>query len=577
MDRRWYMARVTPLLLLTMVLAACGSSRGDIQSGAQPSGEAAEAVTSAAAEPAAASEQAAAGGEQAAAEGMIAQLNFGGFGGGSNPQINYNPFSPNSLLGDGNYIYEPLMALNSFGCEYTPWLATEYTWQDPQNLQFTIREGINWSDGQPFTPDDVVFTMNMTKEHPALDTRGLWKSLDSVTADGNIVLFKFNEPAAALLERVAAQRIVPKHIWEKEADPTTFVNETPVATGPFLPDTFNQRQLTLKRNPNYWQADKIKVEKLVFTKGEGNQVDNLKLAQGEYDAQANFVPNIEQAFVARDPEHNKYWFPAGGAIGLGMNLQKAPFDDVEFRRAMAYAINREEIITKAQFGYVQQASQTGLVLPGQKDWLPQGVENDGIFPFDQAEATKILEAAGYAKGADGKFANKDGQPLEFTFLVQSGWTDWIQAAQIIQQNLDAMGITVNVQTPTPETVEAQRAAGEYDMLFVVHGGACSMYDNFFHLDSQAPTTSNYIFHKNPEVDELIGQLRTKVDVEEQKQVVGELATYSVEQFPTVPLWYGANWFEYSTRRAEGWPSAENPYAKPGDSFLVITNLVPAAE
>ncbi len=139
-----------------------------------------------------------------------------------------------------------------------------------------------------------------------------------------------------------------------------------------MPEAFNQRQLTLKRNPDYWQADKIKVEKLVFTKAEGgNQVENLKLAQGEYDMNAMFVPNIEQAYVARDPEHNQYWFPAGGAIGLGMNLQKAPFNDVEFRRAMAYAINREEIINKAQFGYVTQASQTGLVLPGQKDWMPE--------------------------------------------------------------------------------------------------------------------------------------------------------------------------------------------------------------
>lgn len=577
MDRRWYIARLTPLVLLTMVLAACGSSRGDLQSAAQPSGAAAEAPASGAAEAAASGAEQGASGEQAATAGMIEKLNFGGFGGGTNPQVNYNPFSPNALLSDGNYIYEPLLALNSFGCEYQPWLATAYEWKDPQNLQFTIREGVKWSDGEPFTPDDVVFTLNMLKEHAALDTRGLWKSLESVTAEGNNVLFKFTEPAASLFERAAIQRIVPKHVWEKEADPVTFVNEQPVATGPFLPESFNQRQLVLKRNPNYWQADKIKVNQLVFTKGEGNQVDNLKLARGEYDAQGNFVPNIEQAYVAQDPEHNKYWFPAGGAIGLGMNLGKAPFNDVEFRRAMAYAINREEIINKAQFGYVSQASQTGLVLPGQKDWLPAGIENDGMFPFDQAEATKILEAAGYNKGGDGKFLNKEGQPMEFTFLVQSGWTDWIQAAQVIQTNLQALGLTVNVQTPTPETVESQRAAGDYDMLFVVHGGACNMYDNFYYLDSRAPATTNYIFHKNPEVDELIDQLRTKVDVEEQKQVVGELATYSVEQFPTVPLWYGANWFEYSTRRAEGWPNAENPYAKPGDSFLVITNLVPSTK
>jgi peptide/nickel transport system substrate-binding protein len=393
------------------------------------------------------------------------------------------------------------------------------------------------------------------------------------------VLFKFKEPAASLFDRVTSQMIVPKHIWEKEADPVTFVNEKAVGTGPFMPESFNQRQLVLKRNPSYWQADKIKVNQLVFSKAEGgNQVENMKLARGEYDMNAMFVPNIEQAYVKQDPEHNHYWFPAGGAIGLGMNLQKAPFNDVEFRKAMAYAINREEIITKAQFGYVAKASQTGLVLPNQKDWMPPGIENDGMFPFDQAQATKILEAAGYKKGADGKFLTKEGQPMEFTFLVQSGWTDWIQASQVIQANLNALGLTINVQTPTPETVESQRAAGDYDMLFIVHGGACSMYDNYFyHLDSESPPTSNYIFHKDPKVDELIDQLRQKVDIEEQKKAVAELAKYSLEQFPTVPLWYGANWFQYSTKRAQGWPSAENPYAKPADALLIITHLTPSAQ
>jgi len=507
---------------------------------------------------------------------MIDKLSLGSFGGGSNPQVNYNPFSPNVLI--GSYIYEPLLMLNTYSCEYNPWLATEYKWVDPQNLQFTIREGVKWSDGQAFTPDDVVFTLNMLKEHAALDTRGLWQALDSVTADGNNVLFKFKEPAASLFERAAGQLIVPKHIWEKEADPVTFVNPEPVATGPFLPESFNQRQLVLKRNPNYWQADKVKVNQLVFSKAEGgNQVENLKLAQGEYDMNAMFVPNIEQAYVARDPEHNHYWFPAGGAIGLGMNLKKAPFNDVEFRRAMAYAIDRNEIINKAQFGYVKQASQTGLILPNQKDWMPAGIENDGMFPFDQAKATQILEAAGYKKGSDGKFLNKDGQPMEFTFLVQSGWTDWIQASQVIQANLNALGLKINVQTPTPETVESQRAAGEYDMLFIVHGGACSMYDNYYyHLDSTSPPASNYIFHSNPDVDANIAKLRSTVDVAEQKKIVGELAKYSYEQFPTVPLWYGANWFQYSTRKAVGWPSAEDPYAKPGDALLIITHLTPAA-
>src|SRR5207253_387711 len=167
--------------------------------------------------------------------------------------------------------------------------------------------------------------------------------------------------------------------------------------------SFNQQQLVLKRIPNYWQADKIHVQSIVHHKSAGgNEVESLKLARGEYDWNAMFVPNIDKAFVSKDPQNYHYWFPAGGEISLGMNLTKAPFNDREFRRAMAYSINRDEISKKAVFGYVKPASQTGLSVPGQKDWLPSDIPDMGVYPFDQKQALDILDKAGYHKGSNGK-------------------------------------------------------------------------------------------------------------------------------------------------------------------------------
>ncbi|MBE3559294.1 MAG: ABC transporter substrate-binding protein [Ktedonobacteraceae bacterium] len=534
------------LLLLIVLLSACGGTQGG--GGAQPAG----------------------------GNGMIDKLDGGAFGGGDNPQVNYNPFSPNALI--SGYLYEPLMVQNSYNCQVVPWLATDYKWQDPQTLIFTIRDGIKWSDGQPFGPDDVVFTLNLLQKYPALDSNGLWKSLTSVAAQGNQVTLKFKVPSVQIFTRVLSVPIVSSHVWGKVDDPAKFTDDKPVVTGPFLPESFNQQQLVLKRNPNYWQADKIRIERLVFHKSSGgNEVENLKLAQGVYDWNAMFVPNVEQAYVAKDPKHNHYWFPAGGEISLGMNLKRAPFNDLEFRRAMAYAIDREEISKKAVFGYVKPASQTGLSVPGQKDFLPADIPNMGIFPFDQKQALDILDKAGYKKNASGKILGKDGKPLELTFLVQNGWTDWIQASQIIQANLGAMGITINVQTPSPEIIESRRAAADYDIVFSVHGGSCSMYDNYNYLDSRVDSTVNYIHHKNPEVDKMLDQLQRAVTMDEQKQVVAQLAKYSYENFPDVPLWYGPNWFEFSTKKAVGWPSADDPYAKPGDILLIFTRLKPSPD
>lgn len=501
---------------------------------------------------------------------MIDKLDGGGFGGGFNPQVNYNPFSPNALV--TSYIYEPLMAENNYSCLVTPWLASAYKWQDSKTLIFTMREDVKWSDGQPFGPDDVVFTLNMLQKYPALDTLGLWQYLSSVTSQNNQVTFKFKAPSVAIFERVIQQAIVSKHAWEKVADPVKFTDPNPVGTGPFMPESFNQEQLVLKRNTNYWQANQIKVEHLVFHKAGGNEVENLKLARGEYDWNGMFVPSIDQAYVARDPKHNHYWFPSGGEISLGMNLTRAPFNDPAFRHAMAYAINRDDISKKAEFGYVKSASQTGLSVPAQASFLPSNIPNQGIFPFDQKQSLDILEKAGYKKNAGGKLLGKDGKPLEFTFLVENGWTDWIQAAQIIQANLGALGITVNVQTPAPEIVSSRREAADYDMAFSVHGGSCNMYENYYYLDSRQPTSVNYIHHKNPSVDKMLDQLQQALDPAVQKQIVAQLAQYSYEQFPDVPLWYGANWFEFSTKDAVGWPDASNPYVKPGDILIVLTHL-----
>jgi peptide/nickel transport system substrate-binding protein len=549
-----------PLVLVMLVLGACGSQDAGSNAPAGAPGQT---------------------GGQASA-GMIDHLDVGSFGGGSNPQVNYNPYSPNVL--NASYIFEPLLVFNSYSCAEVPWLSTKYEWQDPQTLTFTIREGVKWNDGQPFTPDDVVFTYNLLKQFPALDTTGLWKTLDSVTNNGNDVTFKFKEPAGNMLARVVTVLLVPKHVWEKVEDPVAYVNEGAVGTGPFKPASFNGQQLVLERNPDYWQADKIKVQKLIFSKNSGgNQTEQLQLSQGKYDTNAMFVPNIKQVWVDRDPAHNHYWYPPGGAIALGFNLAKAPFNDVEFRRAVAHAIDRDAIVTKAQFGYVKAASQTGLVLPGQKDWLNPDIPNEGMIGYDPQQAATILEQAGYKKDANGKLLDKDGKPIEFTFMVQNGWTDWIQAAQIVQQNLNALGMTVNVQTPAPENVDSQRALGNFDLVFNVHGGTCSMYDNYyiFHSGQSAPvgeqTTTNYIRYEDPEMDALIDQLRESPDPDDQKEAVLGLEKIMVDKLPTIPLWYGAHWFQYSTKRADGWPNEQNPYAKPTDALLIITNLKPSAD
>jgi peptide/nickel transport system substrate-binding protein len=514
------------------------------------------------------------------ADGLVPFINLGDYAPGAQPQRNFNPFSPNKAV--VGYTFETLYQVDGFNCAETPWLATEYAWDGTQKLTFTLREGVKWHDGKPFTAEDVVFTYEMIKQYPALDTMGIGPTLTSVTAAGNQVIMEFAKPAVLLFSKVAKVEIVPKHIWANAGDPVRFTNTDAIGTGPYRVKTFNARQMVLERDPGYWQADKIKVQELRFTHSPEGQVDQLRLERGEYDMNSMFVPEIDEVYVSKDPEHNKYWFAPGGVISLYPNLTKAPFDDAAFRRALVPAFDRQGIADKAQFGYVETASQTGLILPNQEEWLDPDIEDGGHVKTDVEAAKSALDDAGYTVDGEGRRLGRDGQPLSFEFKVPAGWNDWIQAAQIIRSDFDKLGIQVDVTTPQQATYEQDRGVGNYDLLFGVYGGDCNIHKDFADPLASAQSAdvgkvavSNFSRWRDPETDGLLDDLQVAGDEETQHRTVHELQRVMMEDVPNIPLWYGAKWFQYRTARVTGWPSAEDPYAVSTDVLLIITRLQPA--
>lgn len=516
------------------------------------------------------------------AEGRVEMLTFGDFGGGSNPQQNYNPYLEGQYLSAVGYIYETLMMTNDYTCEPMPWLATEFEWVDDVTLTYTLREGVTWNDGEAFTADDVAFTFAMLKDNAALDTQGVWRYLESVEAtDEGTVTIGFSSPGASTFTLLNSVRIVPEHVWSGVDDPTSFTNvEDPVGTGPFVLGSFNPQRLTIERNPDYWNAEEIRVNAIQFQKSDSGQVEQLQLARGDYDMNASYIPDIENAYVAKDPENFGYWFPAGSPISLFMNTENAPFDDRDFRAAISTGIDRQRIADDAQQGYVEIASQTGLVLPNNEAWLPEDLADGAYLPFDPEAADAALTAAGYERSGDRRLG-LDGEPLQLTFKVPGGWSDWVRAAQIVQSNLQELGIGIDLQTPTPEVTEQDRSTGEYDFVFGVRGGTCNMFRNFqepLASDQTAPTgeqaATNEIRWRDATTDALVEDLRVATDEDAQREIVGELARVMVDEVPYIPLWYGANWFQFSTRQVDGWPTADNPYAKPSNMLYVLTQLQP---
>ncbi|HMB71032.1 MAG TPA: ABC transporter substrate-binding protein, partial [bacterium] len=126
-------------------------------------------------------------------------------------------------------IYEPLYVFNSAKSEFVPWLAVEHEWSDGnRTLRMTTREGVLWSDGEELTAEDVAFTFGLLREIPAMDRNGVWAFLDEVLAvDRRTVEFRFGRVYVPGLGDLAAQIIVPEHVWSKIDDPMTFANESP--------------------------------------------------------------------------------------------------------------------------------------------------------------------------------------------------------------------------------------------------------------------------------------------------------------------------------------------------------------
>ena len=147
----------------------------------------------------------------------------------------FNPFNPAVNSESLGFVYEPLVYVDALksGAE-TPMLASSYTWSaDQKSIVFTIRNGVKWNDGQPFTAADVAYTFNLMKKNPALDLYALWTGagLTSVTATGNKVTMAFNQPAKPYFYNFADQvGIVPEHIFstgDAAAHPDTWADKAP--------------------------------------------------------------------------------------------------------------------------------------------------------------------------------------------------------------------------------------------------------------------------------------------------------------------------------------------------------------
>jgi peptide/nickel transport system substrate-binding protein len=496
---------------------------------------------------------------------------------------NFNPFQTATELHGTFLIYAPLEISSPVDGSYTPFLATGYKFTNPTTLVYTIRSGVKWSDGKPFTPADVVFTFNLLKKNPALDGNGVWSQISGVSAAGNQVTFTFKAPNTPFAATIAATPIVPEHIWSKVADPVKFTNTDPVGTGPFKLGKFAPTQYTLTKNPLFWDASKIAPSTVVFPAQATSQTTNqLAVSNGQFDWAYTFLPNVKTTYVDHDPAHNVYWFPPGGTICLYLNLTKAPNNNVNFRRGISYALDRTTIAQKAVNGYMQQASLSGLILPNLQKWLDPSLPDQGLVAQNKTAAMAAFTRAGYTLKA-GKLVSSNGTQASLSIVLPNSFTDWAAAATEIKNELTADGVQVTLDQPQYPQYSSQTQAGNFDAAIGGFGGTGSPYTDFNNaLNSSyaAPintaTANNFERFKDPAVDQDLATLASATSPAAQQQATDNLETAMYNNVPIVLLYYGGSWGLFSTKHFTGWPSASDPYTLPTNYnnalLTVVTHL-----
>lgn len=508
---------------------------------------------------------------------------------------NFNPFQAGSqLAATQGMIYETLMFFNqNKPGDVQPELATSYKWNsDGTKLAVTLRSGVKWSDGQPFTADDVAYTFGVLQQNAATNAYGLPLAGQAATVtDPTHVTLNFSEPAYTDLWYALGQTyVVPKHIWSAVADPSKNTNTAPVGTGPFVLASFSPQVYKLKANPTYWQSGAPKIGEIDFTSYSGNDSSTAALAAGQLDWAGLFVPDVQNVYVKKNPAHNLYDVAHLFQTDLNPNLTKWPTNDLAVRKAISDAIDRATIIKQVYSGIASPASPVHMVQPAFAKYLAAPYQNLSFAPMDTAKAQADLSAAGYAKGADGIFASPKGR-LSITCLVVQGWSDYISLLQIVKQNLAQVGIDLQIQQVSYNDFKSKEARGDFQLVIDNNGGGPSPFFIYSNLLSSKNTaaaspdhtaTTNWSGYSDPKADQLLADIAAQPDDTDSQATAdyAQLEAIFANDLPYIEVVQAGNLSEFTNIDATGWPSEGDKYAmspvwEHPDLGIVAKTITPA--
>lgn len=403
---------------------------------------------------------------------------------------------------------------------YVPALAESWDPEGDNVYIFHLRDGVTWHDGEPFTADDVVFTVEYIKEHPYMWVdSGIIESAEAL--DDLTVEVTLSAPYAPFLDQVGGTLpILPEHIWSEVDDPVNYRDqEALIGTGPYTlaVNDYDKVQGTYRyvAYEDYYLGVS-KVTELIFRKISAPNAA-AELRQGNVDnapIEPEMIDQLEGSFeILEVPAH--WW-----NYKLMINHQKAPMSDKRFRQALAYSIDREKLVEIAGRGY-GLAGSPGFV-PPDNDWY--NPEIDGYYPHDTAKAEELLDEMGYG-----------GETIQL--LVKGGNAEDERIGELIEADLEAVGIDVDLRTMDSKTVDSKVKDWGFDLAISGHGGVIGD-PNFLAsntIDIESFNSARY--DDNSDLVDLLEEQVTQTDEDERRDLIYEAQLLYAEDVPALTLYY----------------------------------------
>lgn len=404
---------------------------------------------------------------------------------------------------------------------------------DQKTITFYLKKGVKWADGVEVTTEDVYFGFKLitSSEIPSPYASDFLEVKDFKIIDPYTFRVTYKKPFALALSSWGNLVVLPKHILEnKNLDYLKNVfGRNPIGNGPFKLERWKtQQEILLKYNPLYYEGRPY-LNYLIYRIIPDPSTLFMELKSGGIDW-VSLTP-LQYLKLKKEgklkSEFNIYKYSSFSFTYIGYNLKHPFFKDKRVRKALCYAINKEEVVKGALLG--QGIPAYG---PYKPDTWFYNKEIEKSCPYNPQKAVELLYSAGFKRNKTG-LLEKEKKTFEFTLLVNQGNLPRLLAAQIIQRQLSQIGIKVNIRvmewtTLIHQFIDTRRF--EAVILGWATGPDPDLYDIFHSSKIKSPGL-NFIGYSNPELDRLLEEGRYNLDKEKRKKIYFKVQEILAEDQP----------------------------------------------